>query len=174
MNIGRLPVLWRKRIYLLRSTGLSPAGSTVDDLWTTVLEAKGTRAETVQYPELVDELRARIAGRRAIHSLGPIQEALQSAARRDAEMEGGDAPAFEAVTHPLVQVHPVTKRRSLFLSPHTMARVEGLDETEGRALLDSPDLILCDIRDAEALGKAFDIAVVKSKRYKDVKRDNWL
>ena len=43
------------------------------------------------------------------------------------------------VLHPLVHVHQETNRKSLFLSPHTMDRVDGLDAGEGRELLD--DLI---------------------------------
>lgn len=40
------------------------------------------------------------------------------------------------VRHPLVQLHAVTGRRSLFLSPHTMDHIDGMDEPEGRRLLD--------------------------------------
>lgn len=60
----------------------------------------------------------------------------------DEEKPRGKQNAYDAmppVSHPLVQVHPVTGRRGLFLSPHTMARVEGMADAEGRALLD--DLI---------------------------------
>ena len=42
---------------------------------------------------------------------------------------------LQAVTHPLVRRHPVTGRASLFISPHTMAGIEGMDEAQGRALL---------------------------------------
>ncbi len=40
------------------------------------------------------------------------------------------------VKHPLVQVHPVTRKKSLFLSPHTMVNIDGFNEIEGRKLLD--------------------------------------
>jgi taurine dioxygenase len=40
------------------------------------------------------------------------------------------------VRHPLIQVHPITKRRCLFLSPHTMVNIDGMDPNNGRALLD--------------------------------------
>ncbi|MBU6284801.1 MAG: hypothetical protein EBV16_04740 [Betaproteobacteria bacterium] len=43
------------------------------------------------------------------------------------------------VKHPLVQRHPVTGRASLFLSPHTMVRLDGLAAGDRRRLLD--DLI---------------------------------
>ena len=40
------------------------------------------------------------------------------------------------VKHPLVQTHPVTRKKSLFLSPHTMVNIDGFNETDGRKLLD--------------------------------------
>ena len=40
------------------------------------------------------------------------------------------------VRHPLIQIHPITKRRCLFLSPHTMVNIDGMDPSDGRALLD--------------------------------------
>ena len=40
------------------------------------------------------------------------------------------------VWHPLVQIHPVTGRRSLFLSPHTIDYIVGMESYESRELLD--------------------------------------
>ena len=40
------------------------------------------------------------------------------------------------VKHPLVQIHPVTRKKSLFLSPHTMVNIDGFNEIDGRKLLD--------------------------------------
>ena len=40
------------------------------------------------------------------------------------------------VKHPLVQTHPVTRKKSLFLSPHTMVNIDGFNEIEGRKFLD--------------------------------------
>jgi taurine dioxygenase len=88
------------------------------------------------YDALPDDLRERIEGRNAIHSLGPIQEALKSAARADYEMEGGEAPAFEQVKHPLVHVHPESGRKVLNVSPAFIQSIEGLPEEESRALID--------------------------------------
>ena len=39
-----------------------------------------------------------------------------------------------SATHPIVRTHPVTGRKSLFISPHTMDRVEGWSEADSRAL----------------------------------------
>jgi taurine dioxygenase len=88
------------------------------------------------YDALPGDLRERIEGRSAVHSLGPIQEALKSAARADDEMEGGDAPAFEQVVHPLVHEHPESGRKVLNVSPAFIQSIEGLAEDESRALID--------------------------------------
>lgn len=88
------------------------------------------------YDALPDDLRARIEGRSAVHSLGPIQDMLKSAARADDEMEGGDAPAFEKVVHPLVHEHPESGRKVLNVSPAFIQSIEGLSEDESRALVD--------------------------------------
>ena len=88
------------------------------------------------YDALDDATKARIEGLWVVHDHDYI---LSLSPELQKKQDKGTYDELPPVTHPLVQVHPVTKRRSLFLSPHTMARVEGLDETEGRALLD--DLI---------------------------------
>ena len=51
----------------------------------------------------------------------------------------GQYEPLPRVQHPLVRRHPVTKKQSLFLSPHTMESIVELKEQEGRMLLD--DLI---------------------------------
>ncbi|MCB1743762.1 MAG: TauD/TfdA family dioxygenase [Gammaproteobacteria bacterium] len=85
------------------------------------------------YEDLPYDMRARIDDLIVVHdhdhilSLSPLL-----AARKDK----GRYETLPPVRHPLVQVHPVTGRRSLFLSPHTMTAVDGLGPEEGRALLD--------------------------------------
>ena len=85
------------------------------------------------YDALSDDMKARIEHLHAIHdhdyvlSLSPLL-----AARKDK----GTYDTLPPVAHPLVQMHPVTRRRGLFLSPHTMVNVEGMEPTAGRALLD--------------------------------------
>jgi taurine dioxygenase len=88
------------------------------------------------YDAMPRTLLKAIEGRRAIHSLGPIQDALRSAARADDEMEGGEPPAFEQVVHPLVHEHPESGRKVLNVSPAFVQAIEGLPENESRALLD--------------------------------------
>ncbi len=48
----------------------------------------------------------------------------------------GSYDELPPVQHPLVQIHPVTRKRCLLLSPHTMVSIVGMEQTAGRALLD--------------------------------------
>ena len=56
------------------------------------------------------------------------------------KIDKGRYDSLPPVCHPLVQKHPVTGRRSLFLSPHTMDYIVGMKRNESRRLLD--ELIL--------------------------------
>lgn len=88
------------------------------------------------YDALSPAMQARIADLWVVHDhdfILSLSPAL--AARRDK----GRYDPLPPVRHPLVRRHPETGRKSLFLSPHTMAGVDGMPGDEGRALLD--DLI---------------------------------
>lgn len=116
------------------------------------------------YDALPGDLRERIEGRSAVHSLGPIQEALKSAARADEEMEGGDAPVFDQVVHPLVHEHPESGRKVLNVSPAFVQSIEGLSEEESRTLID------------ELIAFATDDRFVYLHRWEDgdlIAWDNW-
>jgi len=57
------------------------------------------------------------------------EDRLRDAARTD------DAQVFEAV-HPVVRTHPETGRRALFVNPAHTARIDGMTEGLGEALLE--------------------------------------
>jgi alpha-ketoglutarate-dependent taurine dioxygenase len=83
------------------------------------------------YEALPDAMKERVRGLRIVHSHDQVlshDQKLRSASE--------DYARLPPVRHPLVRRHPVTGRLSLFLSPHTMTRVERLTDDEGRALLD--------------------------------------
>ena len=84
------------------------------------------------YETLPDDMKRRIDGLWVVHDHENILDLAHGRDTRPAEGTYADMPP---VRHPLVRLHPVTRRRCLFLSPHTMARVEGMAEEEGRALL---------------------------------------
>lgn len=85
------------------------------------------------YETLPRDMKKRIDGLWVVHDHENI---LDLAHGRDTRPALGTYEDMPPVRHPLVRLHPVTGRRCLFLSPHTMARVEGLSDAEGRSLLD--------------------------------------
>lgn len=85
------------------------------------------------YDGLDADTKQRIEGLAVIHAHDFI---IRQSKELSAKQDKGRYDELPPVRHPLVQVHPVTGRRSLFLSPHTMERVDGMAEAEGRALLD--------------------------------------
>ncbi len=88
------------------------------------------------YDDLSADMKGRIEGKWVIHDHDfIIKQSKELAAKQDK----GKYDALPPVRHPLVQLHPVTRRRCLFLSPHTMVAIESMPEADGRKLLD--DLI---------------------------------
>jgi len=86
------------------------------------------------YDALDEHTKSRIEGLEVIHDHDYI---LSLSPELSAKQDKGTYDALPPVRHPLVRVHPVTGRRSLFLSPHTMVNVVDMDPDEGRALLDT-------------------------------------
>ena len=87
---------------------------------------------TAVYAALEESMKRRIAGLRVVHS----HEHILSFVDGLKQVAGGKYEELPPVTHPLVRRHPVTGRLSLFISPHTMEGVVGMDKREGRALLE--------------------------------------
>ena len=78
------------------------------------------------------ERRARIEGLRAVHSF----EYTRGLTRGLTPLTEAERARVPPVTHPLVRRHPAGDgRRSLYISPHTMPGIVGLDDAEGRALI---------------------------------------
>lgn len=51
------------------------------------------------------------------------------------QSDKGSYEDLPKVKHPLVRQHPITKKKSLFLSPHTMENIDGFSKEAGRDLL---------------------------------------
>ncbi len=83
------------------------------------------------YDELPESLRRQVEGRRARHDFGML-----------ARLVGNPPPPPEEqakmppVWHPMVRRHPVTGRKSLFVSSIYNDQVEGLDEKQARHLIE--------------------------------------
>lgn len=93
------------------------------------------------YDALDDDLRRRIEGLSAHHSLVHSQAKLGHAHAADSEYSGygfhGEAPL-----RPLVKVHPETGRRSLLIGRHAYG-IPGLEEAASERLLDELVAFAC-------------------------------
>ena len=85
------------------------------------------------YDDLPAETKKRIDGLFVIHDHDFI---IKQSRELSAKQDKGKYDELPPVRHPLVQVHPVTGRRCLFLSPHTMDHIEEMDEGKSRTLLE--------------------------------------
>lgn len=85
------------------------------------------------YDDLADDRKKQIEGVYVIHDHDFV---IKQSQELSAKQDKGKYDELPPVRHPLVQVHPVTGRRSLLLSPHTMVCIDGIDEPESRRLLD--------------------------------------
>ena len=82
------------------------------------------------YDALPGHLKAKVQGRRARHDFGMLARELGARQPTEAERK-----AMPAVWQPMVRRHPVTGRKSLFISPIYNDAVEGMDASEAAALI---------------------------------------
>lgn len=84
------------------------------------------------YAGLPDAMKRRIEGKRAIFDYLKRQSTYDNEKPMSAELRRKTPP----VMHPLVNIHPVTGAKSLYLDPSTTVGIEGLSPADGKALLD--------------------------------------
>jgi alpha-ketoglutarate-dependent taurine dioxygenase len=83
------------------------------------------------YEQLPENLRRQVEGRRARHDFGMLHRITGAPAPTAAEQA-----AMPAVWHPLVRRHPVSGRKSLYISSIYNDAVEGLDDEAARVLVE--------------------------------------
>jgi taurine dioxygenase len=91
---------------------------------------------TAAYDELSDSLKRRLQDLRAVHSMSYLVSAERKTNPHKAPLTEEELQKMPDVEHPLVQLHPVTGRRSLLLGSMIISGIAGLGESAGRALLD--------------------------------------
>lgn len=89
------------------------------------------------YETLPEETKRRIAGLKAIH----VRDRRRNPRGAITHSGGIDVDKYYSVkvtdsVHPLVRTHPVTGRKSLFVTPRFAVAIEGMDDAEGQPLLD--------------------------------------
>ena len=82
------------------------------------------------YEALPAALKEKVKGRRARHDFGMLARELGAREQTEAEKK-----AMPPVWQPMVRKHPVTGRTSLFISPIYNDAIEGMPDTDARALI---------------------------------------
>ncbi len=82
------------------------------------------------YEALPDSLKRQIQGRRALHDFGHLHKLANLKPQTEEEKA-----AMPPVWQPMVRIHPVTKRVSLYISPIYNDEIEGMPQAEARKLL---------------------------------------
>ena len=92
------------------------------------------------YDALPDEMKVRINGLKAVHSYLPrflasrkVDEGFQ---KEGFELSDAQKAELPEVVHPIVRTHPENGRKALCFNEGFTVRVEGMDEAEGKALLE--------------------------------------
>jgi alpha-ketoglutarate-dependent taurine dioxygenase len=83
------------------------------------------------YEQLPERLKQQIAGRKARHNFGNLHSLTKLR-----EMTAEEKARVPAVWQPMVRIHPVTRRKSLYISPIYNDEVEGMDKEAAKALID--------------------------------------
>lgn len=84
------------------------------------------------YADLPRELKEFIADKKAIHSY----LLLQQRSFPDRPLSEEKKREIPDILQPIVRVHPVTRRKALYLGEHVIAGVEGMPRDDGIALID--------------------------------------
>jgi taurine dioxygenase len=93
--------------------------------------ADATRA----YADLPEELKERIKGLRAVHSIRHLGARQSQATGGQSSAAVGSLADDPDVEHPLVLTHPATGARSLLLGSMVIPQITGLGKTESDGLL---------------------------------------
>lgn len=111
---------------LLQAVELPPVGG--DTLWAD---------QATAWEALPDDLRAVVAGRRAIQTGAPygVSHRPTVATSRSIRITRGDPAADRERAHPAVRRHPASRRAALFLNPIYTIRLDGMTEAESAPVL---------------------------------------
>ncbi len=90
---------------------------------------------TAAYDGLSDRMQQFISGLEAVHDFKPFKALFaqtEEGRRRLRRFE----ELYPPVTHPVVRVHPVTGRKSIYVNPQFTLCIKGMEERESASLLE--------------------------------------
>ena len=91
---------------------------------------------TAAYDSLSDRMQHFISGLEAVHDFKPFK-ALFAESEEGWKKLRHFEEIYRPVVHPVVRVHPVTGKKSVFVNPQFTLFIKGMEERESRALLDT-------------------------------------
>lgn len=90
---------------------------------------------TAVYEGLSDRWQRFLSGLEAVHDFKPFRSLFPND-RAGIEKLRKFEDIYPAVTHPVVSVHPVTRRKVLFVNPQFTLYIKGMADDESRMILD--------------------------------------
>ncbi len=87
------------------------------------------------YNGLSDTFRGMIAGLRAVHDFQNFRVLFRNTEEDRIKLHRME-DMFPNPSHPVVRTHPVSGRKCIYVNPQFTLRIEGLEPTESRAILD--------------------------------------
>ena len=88
------------------------------------------------YEGLSDRWQRFLSGLEAVHDFKPFKEFFREGGPKAIEQLRKYEDLYPPVTHPVVTLHPVTKRKVLFVNPQFTLGIKGMAEDESRMVLE--------------------------------------
>ena len=90
---------------------------------------------TAAYEGLSDRMQQYISGLYAIHDMKPFRPLFGKSLEDRKKLQEFELK-YPPQLHPVVRIHPVSGKKSLFVNPQFTLAIDGMEENESRALLD--------------------------------------
>ena len=87
------------------------------------------------YEGLSDRMQQFISGLEGIHDMKPFRPLFGKSEEERKKLQHFEL-MFPPQLHPVVSIHPVSKKKVLFINPQFTVGINGMNENESRALLD--------------------------------------
>ena len=97
-----------------------------DTLWANMYAA---------YDQLPDDLKAKLEGMRAVHSIEVFDASQNYDNAKDKAALSEILKKYPPQSHPIIRTHPVTGRKALFVNSTFTQHIEGLDAAASETLL---------------------------------------
>lgn len=88
------------------------------------------------YETLADAMKERIANLRGVHCISKLRNHRVKVTRPNGVAYYKKQNSIPCESHPIVRTHPVTGRKSLYVSPRFTIGIENMEDVEAQLLLD--------------------------------------